>query len=194
MTRRGDTLLLALVAGLVALPAQASDPAGGIGDLVKTGANLILLLGVIAYFARKPIAQYFAQRRSGIEGALTSAAEGLHEAEATYAKWQRRLVDLEAELEEIRATSRHRAESERERILDDARKTAERIRRDATAAVDQELRRARETLREEATQLAIEIATERLESEVNEGDRDRLLDEFIERMNGDTSAGAREGS
>ena len=89
------------------------------------------------------------------------------------------MIDLESELEEIRATSRQRAEAERERIIQDARATAERIRHDATAAVELELRRAREILREEATQLAIELAGERLSQEVTEADRDRLIDEFI---------------
>jgi F0F1-type ATP synthase membrane subunit b/b' len=45
-----------------------------------------------------------------------------------------------------------------------------------------ELRRAREELREEATQLALKLATERLEREVTDADRDRLLDEFIDRI------------
>jgi len=123
---------------------------------------------------------YFNKRRGEIQGALQSAAEQLATAESTYAKWQRRMVDLDAELNEIRATSRQRAEAERERIIEDARATAERIRRDATAAVELELRRAREILREEATQLAIELAGERLSREITDADRDRLIDEFID--------------
>jgi F0F1-type ATP synthase membrane subunit b/b' len=43
-----------------------------------------------------------------------------------------------------------------------------------------ELRRAREVLREEAAQLAIELAGERLAREVTDTDRDRLVDEFID--------------
>jgi F-type H+-transporting ATPase subunit b len=89
------------------------------------------------------------------------------------------MVDLEGELDEIRAVSRQRAEAERERIVEDARATAERIQRDAATAIDLELRRARESLREEAAQLAIDLASERLSREVTDADRDRLVDEFI---------------
>ena len=181
---------------VLALPAAAADDShgGGVEVMVKTGINLLLLLAVLVYFARKPIGAYFATRRSDIERELTGAATELSDAEATFSKWQRRLIELDAELEQIRETSRQRAESERERILADARAAAERIRGNASAAISQELRRAREQLREEATQLAIEMAAERLEREVTAADRDRLLDEFIERVEQGDGASARGGA
>ena len=176
-------LVTALASLLCALPAQASEGSdGGLSDLLWPAVNLAILIAVLVHFARKPIGDYFADRRSGIQDELKGAAGELADAEATYAKWQRRLIDLEAELEEIRATSSQRAEAERDKILSNARASAERIRRDASVAVEMELRRARETLREEATQLALELATERLEREVTDADRDRLLDEFIDRI------------
>ena len=141
--------------------------------------NLVILIAVLVYFARKPLQAYFEKRRSEIQGELQSAADQLATAESTYAKWQRRMIDLEGELDEIRATSRQRAEAERERIIQDARATAERIRAMQPPPSNLELRRAREILREEATQLAIELAGERLSREVTEADRDRLIDEFI---------------
>jgi F-type H+-transporting ATPase subunit b len=174
----------AWVALLFALPAQASEESGGglAEQLLWPAFNLVVLIVVLVYFARKPLRDYFASRRSEIQSELTGAADQLAEAEATYAKWQRRLADLEADLEGIRAASRQRAETERDKIVSDARAAAERIRRDASVAVEMEFRRARGKLREEATQLAIELATERLEREVTDADRDRLLDEFIDRI------------
>ena len=170
----------ALFGFLLAVPAYASDqPASGLQSFVWPAVNLVILLAVLVYFARKPLQAYFDKRRSDIAGELQSSADELATAESTYAKWQRRMIDLEGELDEIRATSRQRAEAERERIIEDARATAERVQRDATTAIELELRRAREILREEATQLAIELAGERLSREVTETDRDRLIDEFI---------------
>jgi F-type H+-transporting ATPase subunit b len=189
--------VVALLVSLHALPAYASDPSSdSLQAFLWPALNLAILIAVLVYFARKPLQVYFEKRRSEIQGELQSAADQLATAESTYAKWQRRMIDLESELDEIRATSRQRAEAERERIIQDARATAERIRRDATAAVDLELRRARETLREEATQLAIELAGERLSREVTEADRDRLIDEFIGLIASTPGSGAsqREGA
>jgi F-type H+-transporting ATPase subunit b len=194
MNRRSAVALLVI---LHALPAYASDPsADGLQAFLWPALNLVILLAVLVYFARKPLQAYFEKRRSDIQGELQSAADELATAESTYAKWQRRMIDLEGELDEIRATSRQRAEAERERIIQDARATAERIRRDATAAAELELRRARETLREEAAQLAIDLASERLSREVTDADRERLVDEFIDLIAATPDAGAsqREGA
>jgi F-type H+-transporting ATPase subunit b len=176
---------------LPAVSAHAADPsADGLQTFLWPGLNLVILIAVLVYFARKPLQAYFEKRRSEIQGELQSAADQLTTAEATYAKWQRRMIDLEGELDEIRATSRQRAEAERERIIEGARASAERIRHNATAAVDLELRRAREILREEATQLAIELAGERLSREVTDADRDRLVDEFIDLIASTPESGA----
>jgi F-type H+-transporting ATPase subunit b len=194
MNRRGAVALWVI---LHALPAYASDPsADGLQTFLWPALNLVILLAVLVYFARKPLQAYFEKRRSDIQGELQSAADELATAESTYAKWQRRMIDLEGELDEIRATSRQRAEAERERIIQDARASAERIRRDATAAAELELRRARETLREEAAQLAIDLASERLLREVTDADRDRLVDEFIDLIAStpDSGANQREGA
>ena len=172
--------VVALFVILFGLPAFASDDSESVlQGFLWPALNLVILIVVLVYFSRKPLKAYFEKRRSEIQGVLQSAADRLATAETTYAKWQRRTIDLEGELNEIRATSRQRTESERERIIKDARATAERIRRDATTAIELELRRTREILREEATQLAIDLAGERLSREVTEADRDRLIDEFI---------------
>ena len=144
--------------------------------------NLLLLLAVLVYFGRKPIQQFFGDRRGEILDSIESAAKLHKQAETRYAEWQRKLANLEADLEDIRRSTRERAQAEGERILSDARANAERIRNDARTAVDQEVRRARLALREEAADLAVELAAERLRTQVGDSDRARLLDEFIERI------------
>jgi F-type H+-transporting ATPase subunit b len=172
--------LAAAASLLVALPAGAEGESHGAArDLLFSALNLALLLGVLAYFARKPISDFFESRRQRIQAELEAAKNQGAEAEARYAKWQRRLMDLESELAEIRETSRQRAAAEREHILADAAAGAERIRREALETVDQELRRARAQLRREAADLAVELASEALRRQVSSADQDRLLDEFV---------------
>jgi F-type H+-transporting ATPase subunit b len=187
---RGALLCLSIVS--LAAPALASEGEGS--GLFFPIFNFVLLVAVIVYFAGKPIRDFFKERRAAIQDDLHSAAEFRGEAERRYAKWQRKLADLDAELEQIRATSRERAEAEREQIVADANATAERIRADATAAIEQELRRAREVLSEEAANLAVELAGDLLREHVTNADRDRLVTEFIERIEGTSDAGAPGGA
>lgn len=193
---RGLARLCAIAAWLVAAPAGASSEAGhaGWGELLYPALNLLLLLAVLFRFGRRPIQAFFADRRTRIQEDLDSAARLLATAESRHAQLQRQLTRLDEELARIRATARERAEQERERILADAAAAAERIRSEARTAVQRETQRAREALRAEAAQLALELAAERLREEITEADRDRLLDEFIERIETRDAGSAARGS
>jgi F-type H+-transporting ATPase subunit b len=167
-----------LLASLGAAPAYAAEE----GGLFWPAINFVLLLAVLFYFARKPIQTFFGDRRKAIRKELDAAAALERSARERYAQWQRRLVDLERELAQIRTASQERADAERASLLADARAAADRIRSDAANAVEHELRRARARLREEASQLAIELASGILREKVTAQDRDRLIDEFIDRI------------
>jgi len=162
------------------VPAAASEGGGGLGDLAWPALNLVILLAALVYFGRRPIQDFFAARQDRIRDDLDAAASALAEAEARHTEWERKLAQLDAEMARIREQARERAEAERKHILADASAAAERIRKDARSAVDQELRRGREELRREAAELAVEIAAETLRARVNDADRSRLVDDFIE--------------
>lgn len=184
-------LLLALFAASVgeAAGAEHKSQAEMLRETAWQAFNLVVILALLVYFGRKPIADYFASRRQGIQAQLAQAADLLAQAEHRNADLQRKLVDLHAELESIREASSRRAEEEAMRILAEARATADRIRRDAQAAVDQELRRAQAKLRDEAADLALELAARKLQTGVADADRERLVDEFITRVEPSASAG-----
>ena len=190
------TLLVMCAGSGVALAAggeHASDD-HAVRDTLFQALNLGLLLAVLVYFGRKPIGDFFGERREGIAGELAEAADLLSQAEQRNAELQRRLIDLGSEVDGIREDAGRRAEEEAERILADARNTAERIRRDAQAAVAQELRRAQAALRDEAADLAMEIAARKLTEQVGDADRDRLVDEFITRIEPGTGTETGEGT
>jgi F-type H+-transporting ATPase subunit b len=178
VTRALAFALLVALAG----PAAAASEDGHGGDFFWQVLNVLLLVGVLFYYARKPVLGYLASRRDEIAKNLESSSELLAESERRLAEWSRKAGELDREAESIRQATRRAAEAERDRILADARVTAERIRQSAAAVAERELRLAREKLRHEAADLAVELATKILREQVNDGDRTRLLDEFIGRI------------
>ena len=193
MKRVATALVLALAP--VAPAAASEGGGGGLGDLAWPALNLLILLAALVYFGRRPIQAFFAARQDRIRDDLDAAASALAQAEARHTEWQRKLTRLDAEMARIREQARERADAERKHILADASATAERIRKDARSAVDQELRRGREELRREAAELALELAAETLRARVNDADRNRLVDDFIETVErGDRGAAAGPGS
>lgn len=180
-----------LLASTTALAAGDEHGDSATSDFLWQTANFILLVGVLVWLLRKPMQKFFADRREEIAGNLENASQLLQQAESRFAEWQGKLADLDQELEQLRAVAQRRAQEERNQILADARSTAERIERDAGAAVDQEIRRARTVLREEAADLAVELAAELLREQVGDDDRERLIDEFIARVDEVEKSGAR---
>jgi F-type H+-transporting ATPase subunit b len=177
---------LAPAALLVLLPRTAFAATGGTEgggwSFFWQVANLALLLGVLVWFGRTPVRQYFGERRHRVREDLERSERLLAEAETQLAAWRAKLARLDAEIGEAHEASRRLAEAECERILSEARASAERIRRDATTAVDQEMRRVRAALRAEASDLALEIAEGILREELGAADRERLVAEFVERI------------
>jgi len=179
---------LRALAFVSSFPASASASVGvGSGFLFEV-LNLVLLLGVLAFLTRKPISNYLADRRDTIRNNIETAEKLYQDAESRLAEWRQRAEGLDAEVESIREAARKSAEQEAAGILADAQATAERIRASAHSTVEGELRRARAALRDEAANLAIELAGGQLREQVTDADRDRLVDEFVTRIeNGDKS-------
>jgi len=181
------TPLLPILASLL-LP-LASYAAGGGGeeehgaaDFWFELANLVLLVVVLFLVARKPVSEYLASRRTQIAGDLESAEQELAAAESTLGEWSRREAGVDDEMTEIQRAARDAAKREAEGMQADAEVTASRIEASADEAVSSELRRAQSGLRREATDLAIQRAGELLRDQLTDQDQDRLVEEFVERI------------
>ena len=193
------TLALALLLALAPLAgfAASEEHADGHGEthddhtkeLILEWVNLLILGGVLVYFARKPIQQYLGDRRDTIAKNIASSEQLLRDAEAKLAEWNAKAARLDADVVEIIESTRKGAETEKAAILADAEATAARIRQSASGVVERELRAARESLRKEAAELAVTIAGTILREQTNEADRNRLVDEFIAKIESGTGAG-----
>jgi F-type H+-transporting ATPase subunit b len=174
--------LLCLIPWAAFASGAGGEEGSPLRDFGYQALNFILLIVVLILVARKPVREFFAGRHARIKGDLDEAAELLAAAESRHGEIQARTQELQGRLEELEAASRSRTEEESTRILAEAHRMADRIQSDAAAAIDQELLRARRELRAEAADLAVDLAREILEEQVGAGDRERLLDEFIERV------------
>ena len=75
-------------------------------SLLWHAVNLALLIGLIVYFARKPIQTFMADRRSTIAADIEAAQRDLAEAERRLAECNERVASLDREIDEIRGMVR----------------------------------------------------------------------------------------
>jgi F-type H+-transporting ATPase subunit b len=181
-----STLFLLML--LVAIPAFA---AGGEGhadggklltDFIWRMFNFAVTVGILVYFVRKPIKNALAGRREGIANQLNDAAKAQAEAEARFAEYDEKLNKAEAEIEVIAAELKREGELERERIIAQAKQSAEKIRNEAEKSAGFEIAKAKAELTAEATRLAVELAETLLKKNFNAKDESRLLEEYMKKV------------
>jgi hypothetical protein len=112
--------------------ARAGDQAAATGEHGATSAtheesiwpqigkivNFAILLGTIVYFARKPLADYLASRRSQVRADLVAAEEMKKTATAQIAEMEAKLKALPAELDALKARGQQEIAAEERRIRD----------------------------------------------------------------------------
>jgi len=73
-------------------------------------------------------------------------------------------------------------EAEKKKIIEDAKRTAEKMKADAKARIDQEFKKVRNQLRKEAAELSVEMAETILKKEVKKNDHEFMVKDFLDRM------------
>ena len=159
----------------------AEGGAGGWGWWETFGRwlNLLILFGVIFYFVREPVGQYFVSRRSEIKKEIQEAQAARQEAEDKLAEMEDRMRNLDQELAAMRDQAQEEAEREKNRILEQAAEESQRIVAAAEREIDGLTRAARQDLRAYAVRLSVEMATEKITSEMDASTRDRVVDRFL---------------
>jgi F-type H+-transporting ATPase subunit b len=191
MTKRRMFVRIASALALVALSAAVAfaSSEGGHADsgaVAKDFAWRVLDFGLMAvllvYLLTKPIKNGLAGRREGIEKALSDAVAAREAAEAKFAEYDVKLSKASVEIEEMSAAIRREGELERDRILASAHEMAQKITAEAEKTAESEILRARTELRQEASRLAITLAEELLKKQINAGDQQRLVDEYVSKV------------
>jgi F-type H+-transporting ATPase subunit b len=153
--------------------------------------NFALLVGMYYLMGRKGVADGLKKRRERVAKEIEEAQRMLEEAEERAKTYQSKLKNLEGELENARKALQEAGKGERDRIVREAEEKAERMKRDATFLVEQEVKQMREDLTREAVALAMQAAEEVLKTKVTDADHDRLAQDFLSEL--DKSPAARAG-
>ena len=73
-------------------------------------------------------------------------------------------------------------QTEKVRIIEDARKAAEKIKEDTQARMDQEFAKASQELRTEAVRLSTQMAEELLKKNIQAADHEAMVKDYIEKV------------
>jgi len=152
---------------------------GGGGMTWKVINFVILVVGIYIVWI-KFIKGMLAGRREGIRKAIEEAKSARDDAERKAAEYEKKLALLDSSVDEIFQELRKEGEAEKEKLIEEAQKSAEKIKAQAKVTADQEIKKANEYIKGEIARLAVEMAGDVLKREVKPADQQRLIDESLD--------------
>ena len=144
--------------------------------------NLVLFFAVLVYFIAKPMTAAFRKRQLDIEERAKQAEKERADVARLSTDIRERTARLEREIAEIRADGLEQGKSAEAALAVRAKEEAARVRKDAEEEIARRLAAARALLHKTAADLMAVAATELVSREMTAEDRQRLLEESVERM------------
>lgn len=162
--------------------ADAHHEAGIPTAVILQFINFFLYVGLVVYFGRKPLADFYKNRQAKFFAAQKRAEAARAEAQAKRAEVQSRLSKLEATRDESIQNARKEAAALRTQIVDEAKNLSEKLRSEAERTAMIEIERAKVALREELLNQSINMAQRILTDKMQDQDQKRLQDEFVAKI------------
>lgn len=151
-------------------------------ELIYKIINFVILAGALGYVLRKPMAEFFSGRSASIRKALEEGTAALKESQAKLEAVEAKLNRLAEEIAAFRANAEKEMQAERQRMMDDAAREAEKILETARMRIDTATRGAKLELQSFTAQRAMELAEQMIRQRLDEPSRQRLVSQFVETL------------
>lgn len=179
--------LLVLPAVLFATEAFAASAEGSpwtASMLLWRVINTVALLAILVYVLKKPLVNFFSERKAQIQKDLEEAREQRDQAETMIKDYQQKMAGMEQELDKMRAELKKSSDAESAKVEANTERMAALMVEAAKVAAEQEVRKAKIELKNEAVALAIELAESLIREKINDDDRKRLVEEYFVKVGG----------
>ena len=157
---------------------------GGWLPVVAKAFNFAILAGVLVYFLKAPLFAYMDGRIKKVREDLVTAAETREAASRQLAEIDARLQQLPAEIEQLKARGAEDLAAERARIEAAAETERQRLLEHTRREIDMRVQVARRELVEHAADLAVRVASTRIQQSITPEDQARLVDRYAAQLGG----------
>ena len=162
------TLYVFLIYMNTHLFAAESDGGGSpLMDFIWKVVNVVVLGAIIYRFAKKPVGNALSNSAESAKKLIIDAREAEENLTAELNNMRSKIAGLEKEAEQMVKNAHKDAQIEKERIIEEGRHEIERMKRQASFALEQESRKAEADLRYWIAEESIKLAEKDLEQEMN---------------------------
>lgn len=153
--------------------------------MIFAWCNLLILYLFLKKILFKPVKSMIDSRQKEIDDMYSEAEAAESSAKQMKAEYEQRLGDAGEEAEEILRTAQRRAQLKEEEILKEAGVEAARIRERAEEEIELEKKRMLGEIKDEVSDMAIEIASAVIGREVSGEEHGQFIDSFIDGLGED---------
>ena len=177
--------VLLLVASFAMASGAEEAPKSLVATYTPAILNFLILVALLVFMMKKmDIKGYFRKRTELIEQSLKEAREAKELAQKALAQVEERLKIKDKEMEEILSAARESGEREKARIVEEGARLKDRILEQTKNNIDSEVKMAKETIKQEAVEIAMELAEKKLKDKLTKDEQIKLLEESILKIEG----------
>ena len=144
--------------------------------------DFVLLVGFLYWLLAEKIKIFFVGRRQEIKDSMENAAKEKTEAEKKYREYSEKIDKASHEIDGIIDMIKAQGVAEKQKIIEDADKVAQKMKEDAQARIEQEFNKASYQLRSEAVQLSVQMAEEILKKNITAQDHEVMVREYMDKV------------
>jgi len=164
----------------------SSEQGGGSKGWMATDTYKVMNFAVLAIglflLLRKPTAQALNSRIKGIKDQLDELETKKKTAEKQLAEYNRKFTQLEQEAEKLIEDYIRQGNEAKARIIDEAKKAAEKLEEQAQRNIEHEFKQAKVKLQEEILDKALVKTEEIIKNKITAQDQEKLVDEYLEKV------------
>jgi F-type H+-transporting ATPase subunit b len=153
-----------------------------IQEFIWRTVNFVVFAAILIKLLAKPAKNFFAQRSQGVATTLEELEAKLAAAAAAVAAAEARLAEVAKEREKIIQQYMAEGEMEKAKILEKANLVAERLKEMATLTIEQETKKAAQSLKEEVVGMATQMATDMIKEKATSADQQGLVEEYLKKV------------
>jgi len=150
--------------------------------MIFAWCNLLILYVFLKKLLFKPVKKMIDDRQKEIDDMYSDADEAKAEAEGLKAEYDKMLAEAHVEKENILKSAQRAALLREEEIIKEANEKAARVIERANEEVALEKKRAINEIKDEVSDLALNIAAAVIEKDIDKSAHASLIDEFISNM------------
>ncbi len=141
--------------------------------------NLLILFLMLKKFLFKPVQKIMAARQAQVDQVYEDADKRLQSATQMKQEYEQRLSNARDEADTLVKNATVTAQKRGDQLMSEAQQQASRLKQKAEEEIEQQKKQMLNEVRQDISELAVDIASKVIEREINKGDYDAFVDEFI---------------